>query len=416
MVDACHKQGIYVIVDIVVNHQADLLYYKDGRNDFNESGHELGWYKVDKNDKLLPIPAEFQDLRLFHNNGNIDRWDDMEATPSHSIQGDFNGLDDFKTELPEVRDAMAKIYKHLIAQTDIDGFRVDTVKHVEKPFWQTFCPAIHDYAKSIGKKNFFIYGESWMGEDERLGPYTGTKAGGKFLFDGMLNFPLWYTIERVFYKGERNSEITERVQKGKLYESDALNVNFIDNHDMPRFLHGRGEGGAARLKNVLAFLYTTRGLPCLFYGTEQGFDGDHAPGQPENNREDMFDNREWSANHPGDHFDQKHELYLWVQLLNKLRKDLEPLRRGDFVARASDRGGAGIYAFSRVSPKDEVLVVINTAKESKTARIPLDGSLGGGLGGSVLVDLTGTKEAVQAGNNGVDLTIPGYGARIFRRK
>ncbi len=413
MVDACHKQGIYVIVDIVVNHQADLAYYKDGQGGFVESGHELGWYKTDKNDKLLPIPSEFANLGLFHNHGNIDRWDDMEATPSHSILGDFNGMDDFKTELPEVREAMAKIYKFLIAQTDIDGFRVDTVKHVEKPFWQTFCPAIHDYAKSIGKKNFFIYGESWMGEDERLGPYTGTKAGGKFLFDGMLNFPLWYTIERVFYKGERNAEITERVvTKAKLYENDALNVNFIDNHDMPRFLHGRGGDGVARLKNVLAFLYTTRGLPCLFYGTEQGFDGDHAPGQPENNREDMFDNREWAANHPGDHFDQKHELYLWVQSLNKLRKDLEPLRRGEFVARASDRGGAGIYAFSRIGPKDEVLVVLNTSKETKTARVPLDG----GLGGCVLVDLTGTKEAVQAGNNGVELTIPGYGARIYRRK
>lgn len=411
MVDACHKHGIYVIVDIVVNHEADLIYYKDGSTAFNESGHDMGWYKVDKNDKVLPIPTEFQDLRLFHNYGNIDKWDDLDDPLSHAINGDFSQLDDFKTELPEVRDAMCKIYKFLIAQTDIDGFRVDTVKHVDKAFWQTWCPAIHDYARSIGKKNFFIYGEGWMGEDERVAPYTGTKAGGKFLFDGMLNFPMFYTLGRVFSEGQRNSEITERVvEKGKLYQDDALMVNFIDNHDMPRFLHGRGEDGRARLKNVLGFIYTTRGIPCLYYGTEQGFDGDHSG--EENNREDMWDNREWPANHPGDHFDQTHELYKWVQMLNKARKELEPLRRGDFVCRHSERGGSGLYAFTRATAKDEVLVIINTSGESKSGRIPLDA----GLGGCTLADVTGSKEMLAAGNTGVDVTLPGYGVRIFRRK
>jgi glycosidase len=407
MVDACHQKGIYVIVDIVVNHEADLIYYKDGSTEFRDAGHEMGWYKVDKNDKVLPIPEEFQDLRLFHNYGNIDRWDDLDANPSHAVMGDFMGMDDFKTETPEIREAMVKIYKYLIAQTDIDGFRVDTVKHVDKPFWQTFCPAIHQYAASIGKKNFFIYGESWMGEDERLAPYTGTKGGGKFLFDGMLHFPMYYSIKAVFEDNEAPTRIADRMRQAKLYENDALNVVFCDNHDMPRFLHGR-EDGIARLKAVLGFMFTTRGIPCVYYGTEQGFDGDTDP----RNREDMFDNPACEQNHPGDHFDQKHELYQWVKLLNKLRKDLEPLRRGELVVRTAERNGPGLFAFSRVTPKDEILVVVNTAKEAKSGRIPVDR----GLGGCVLADTTGSKELVEATSASVEVNVPGYGVRIYRRK
>src|SRR5207248_2477826 len=150
-----------------------------------------------KNDKCLPLPVEFQNLDWFHHHGDIDRWDDYDATPCHTLTGDFRQLDDFKTELPEVREAMSRIYKWWIGTTDIDGFRVDTVKHVEMGFWQVFCPAIHSYATSIGKKNFFMFGEAWICEDRKLAAYSGTKGGGKFLFDGMLGFPLWKAASEV---------------------------------------------------------------------------------------------------------------------------------------------------------------------------------------------------------------------------
>jgi glycosidase len=408
MVDACHKKGIYVILDIVVNHEADLIYFKDGSTEYKESGHEPGWYAKDKGDKCLPIPTEFQDLNLFHNNGDIDRWDDLDAHPSHAITGDFGGMDDFKTENPIIRDGMVKIYEYLIAQTDVDGFRIDTVKHVDKPFWQTFCPAIHQYAASIGKKSFFLYGEGWMGEDERVAYYTGTKGGGKFLFDGMLHFPMYYGIKAVFEDDAPPTAIADRMRNAKLYQDDGLNVIFLDNHDMDRFLHGKGEQGVQKLEGALGFLYGMRGIPCLYYGTEQGFDGEKDPGC----REDMFDNPAWSGNHPGDHFNDQHELYKWVRTLNKLRHDLEPLRRGDLVLRFAEKSGPGLLAFSRVTQRDEILVVVNSSRDQKSARIPLDA----GLQGALLVDLTGSKEVVEAAGAGVDVTVPGYGTRIYRRK
>jgi glycosidase len=395
LVEAAHKKGIRVIADIVCNHEADLIYYKDGTTEYRESGHEAGFYAKDKGERVLPIPVEFQDLSFFHNLGNIDRWDDLDAKPSHSQTGDFNGNDDFKTERPEVRAAMVKIYRRLIAETDVDGFRVDTVKHVERGFWETFCPAIRSYAAKIGKKKFFLYGEGWMGEDERVAPYTGTRGGKEFLFDGMLHFPLYYAIKDVFQDGKAPSRIAEELEKARLYEDDALNVTFFDNHDMPRFLHGHPED-LDRLECVLGFLYSVRGIPCLYYGTEQGFKG----GKDPENREDMFER-----------FDESHRLYKRVATLNRLRRELEPLRRGKLVLRYAEKEGPGLLAFSRVLGDDEVLVVLNTAADAKHGKIPVEGK----LAGAKLEDRLGA-EVVQAGANEVEVSLPRFGLGIYRRK
>lgn len=409
LVDAAHKKGIAVIIDIVVNHEADLVYFKDGRTDYDEAGHEPAFYKVGKNEKILPNPVELQDLRLFHAYGNIDRWDDYDGKPCHTETGDFREMDDFRTELPEVRDAMCKIYKFWIAETDVDGFRIDTVKHVDRGFWQQFCPQIHQYATSIGKKGFFLFGEYWHGEDSRVGAMTGTKGGRESLFDGMLHFPLWNNVKDVFQKDQPPSRLAERFRNAKCYQDDALNVTFLDNHDMPRFLHGLGDAGKARLKVALAFLYAARGIPCLYYGTEQGFDGDTDP----DDREDMFDNPAWSTNKKGDHFDASHELYRYVAQLNKVRRDLEPLRRGELVTRFADSSGPGLFVFSRVTAKDEVLVALNTAGEPKSQRVAIDRN----LAGATLVDLlSGGKEGIQVGAAGVEISLPAHGARIYARR
>ncbi|MBI2933180.1 MAG: hypothetical protein HYY16_16165 [Planctomycetes bacterium] len=401
-----HARGMYVILDVVVNHQADLIYPKDGTTGYREEGREQDWYHRGRKERVMPLPVEFQDLRLFHNHGDIDRWDDYGATPCHTETGDFRGLDDFKTELPEVRDAMVRIYRYLIAQTDVDGFRVDTAKHVNSEFWQAWCPAIHEYAASIGKRQFFLFGEFWHGDDARVGACTGTRGGGKFLFDGMLHFPMWNTFKEVFREGMEPEAITRRMQFAKEYHDDLLNVLFFDNHDMPRFLNGMGTDGWARLKAALGFLYTARGIPCLYYGTEQGFSGGEDPW----NREDMC-----GAN--GDHFNPRHELYEWVAKLNKLRREAEPLRRGEFVARWGESAGPGVYAFSRVTPTEEILVAFNTSGETRTAtNVPLERKLS--PPGAILVDALGSKEAVQvdAGRAQVDLTLPAYGVRVYRRR
>src|SRR5208282_3658098 len=94
--------------------------------------------------------------------------------------GELSGLDDFRTESDYVRARMAEIYQYWIRVADFDGFRVDTVKHVEMGFWQGWCPAIHAFATADGKPDFFMFGEVYDGSEAKCGSYTGTKAGGPF--------------------------------------------------------------------------------------------------------------------------------------------------------------------------------------------------------------------------------------------
>lgn len=409
-VDAAHRRGMYVILDIICNHQGDLIYSESGDYSFTAAGRAEQFSFLGKKEKVLPVPHEFRNLDLFHHHGNVEKWED----PVQAVVGSFAGLDDFRTELPEIRKAMQKIYKYWIAQTDVDGFRVDTVKHVDEEFWTSFCPEIHRYAASIGKKSFFICGEYWSGEDPKVARCTGTKAGGPYLFDGMAHFPMYYTIQDVFAKDQPTARITERMRGGDLYHDDSLNVLFLDNHDVSRFLHNLGDG-PARLKLALAFLHTARGIPCLYYGTEQGFSGRGDP----LNREDMFDNPEWDGDNgpaEGDNFKPDHDLYRWIAKLGEIRRKVEPLRRGAFVPRWESADGPGIYAFSRATEQEEVLIVLNTAGAPRSAKVPLDRKFH--PPGSVLVDLLSEKEAVQVapGRAEVEVAMPARGARIFRRR
>jgi len=393
-VSAAHARGLYVILDVVVNHMGDLIYPTDGDSKYKVEGHPQEFYYTGKGSKVLPLPVEFRNPRWFHNYGNIDEWDDPDATPSHTQTGSFADLDDLRTEDPEVRRALIRVYQYWIAEADVDGFRVDTVKHVDRAFWQEFCPKIHAYAASIGKKNFFLFGEYYRGIDQEVAVMTGTRGGGKFLFDGMLHFPMFQTISEVFRKGAAPSQITDRMKNASLYHDDALNVLFFDNHDVPRFLH---DASPEALKGALGFLFTARGIPCVYYGTEQGFRGG---GDPQN-REDLFD-----------HFKSDHDLYRWIARLARLRKGSEALRRGESVSRED----GGLFLFSRMTEKEEVLVAFNPSGTPRGAkRVRLDRHRS--PAGCVLVDLVEGKEALGVNQKGeVELTLPAHTFRVYRRR
>ena len=82
------------------------------------------------------VPGWLNYLTSYHNQG------DSTFSGEDSRNGDFFGLDDLNTEKPEVVAGMIDIYKNLISEWRPDGFRVDTVKHVNPQFWQAFAPAV----------------------------------------------------------------------------------------------------------------------------------------------------------------------------------------------------------------------------------------------------------------------------------
>jgi alpha-amylase len=410
LIQTAHAKGLLVIDDIIVNHGGDLVYSTDsGYSNFKypPAGYNLRF----RSSKRFAAPFNTNSINpsltnLFHNNGNIqDFGDDTQVT-----LGELSGLDDFRTETDYVRTNMAAIYQFWIGQAGFDGFRIDTVKHVEMGFWQYWCPSIHNYAASNGSPNFFMFGEIYDGSESKCGSYTGTKAGGAFALDSVVDYPLFFTVNSVFASASGNTKQIEDHYSALAanYDPTARNrlVTFLDNHDQPRFMSLSG-ATTDRLKVALVFLHAARGIPSLYYGTEQGFNGANDP----YDREDMFDGQFEQGPSLGDNFNMTHPLFQWVAMLNNFRRLYPALRTGIHSNLWNSPGGPGLFAWSRQLGTQEVFVTFNTASSSQVlaARPTLYPE------GTVLVNLLDTNETVtvMAGPLTPFITVPGSSAKMF---
>jgi glycosidase len=421
LVQVAHARGLLVIDDIVVNHAGDLVRGSGpGYPHFNyPTGYTLAYRN---SSKTYPAPFNLSTANpsltnLFHNYGNIRNFNDS----TQAVLGWLSGLNDFRTETPYVRSNMAAIYEYWINQIGFDGYRVDTALEVDQGCWQYFCPAIHSCAATNGNPNFFMFGEAFSSSETKVGSYTGTEGGGPFKFDSVLDYPLYFAVNSVF---ARASGATSLIQNH--YNAVAANydpaaqmqlVTFLDNHDNPRFLStSEANNNTNRLEVALAFLYTTRGIPCLYYGTEQGFDGTTDP----NDREDMFAGEFKDGpggtvsqlSSPGaDNFNMTHPLFQWVAQLNNFRRLYPALTLGSYVNQANNSSGPGLFAYSRVLNTQEVFVIFNTASSSQT----LPASTLTYPAGTLLVNLLNTNETytLTAGSQTPAIIVPGTTAKIF---
>jgi glycosidase len=366
LVRAAHARGILVIDNIVVNHGGNLVDSGDpGYPNFKypPDGYHLRFRDPDKQ---YPPPFNLSPenpslTNLFHNNGEIQDYDDT----TQLELGELSGLDDFRTETPYVRTQMIKIYEYWIKEAGFDAFRIDTVKHVEMGFWQQWCPAIHAFAAANGKPDFFMFGEVPHPSDAKVGSYTGTMGGGPYKLDSVLDYTLYFKINPVF--AEATGSVRHLAEHDHAvdanYDPTSRNqlVTFLDNHDQPRFLSVPG-ATTNRLEVALVFLYTSRGIPCLYYGTEQAFNGAKDPWD----REDMFAGQfEWGPS-LGDNFNMTHPLYKFVAMLNNFRRLYPALQMGVQSNLWSNPHGPGLFAYTRRLGTQEVFVVFNTAQTNQT--------------------------------------------------
>ena len=366
LIRAAHARGLLVIDDIVVNHGGGLIYSTDpGYPNFKypPDGYTMRYRNPAE---TFPPPFDLNAANpsltnLFHNNGYVQNFNDE----TQLVLGSFAGLADFRTESPYVRRQMIKIYEYWIKAAGFDAYRIDTVKHVEMGFWQQWCPAIRAFAASHGKTNFFMFGEVEDTDDRRCGSYTGTMGGGPFKLDAVLDYTLYFDINSIFASATGNTrqliEHYDAVDADYDPASRYQLVTFLDNHDQRRFLNVRG-ATPDRLKVALVFLYTTRGIPCLYYGTEQGFNGGKDPWD----REDMFAGKfEWGPS-LGDNFNMTHPLYRFVATLNNFRRLYPELQTGAQSNVWSNADGPGLFAYTRRLGDQQALVVFNTAETNQT--------------------------------------------------
>ncbi|WP_251050043.1 pullulanase-type alpha-1,6-glucosidase [Streptomyces sp. ISL-86] len=409
LIDKAHKKGMKVFFDVITNHTADVVDYKEKSYEYLSKGafpyltkdgvpfddadyanSADGKRKFPKTDaesfprtpfvpdakKNLKAPAWLNDPALYHNRG------DSTFAGESSGQGDFFGLDDLWTERPEVVGGMEKIYEKWVRDFDIDGFRIDTVKHVNTEFWTQWATALDRYAAQRGRKDFFMFGEVYSADTAVTSPYV---TRGRL--DATLDFPFQDAVRAYASQGAAAGRLASVLGDDYRYTTDKANayeqVTFLGNHDMGRFgtflkqdRPGAGEQELLdryRLANELMFF--SRGNPVIYSGDEQGFTG---AGGDKDARQPLFasqvadylddDQLGTVRTHASDAYDPGHPLYKQISALSKLTKDHPALRDGIQSERFSD---GSVYAFARTDSKTrtEYLVAANNAAESRTVEI-----------------------------------------------
>ena len=411
MIAAAHQRDIAVIVDVVPNHAGRVFDYDldgDGVGDPNPATSPL--YRTTPYQPVIFSFAPhlftnaFTETTIeltaehFHRRGIGDL-----AIPEERRHGDFpEGLRDLDTEDPIIEAALIETWVHWASLLDLDGFRIDAVPHVDRAFWPRFCTALRRRLAAEGKSNFYLVGEVFETNVERLLPWLEEGS-----IDATFDFPLKFeVIDSVILaglppSGARAALETNRTRFRSTPQPDGIGLDpwqarvaFGDSHDVTRLRAALDDPFA--VDQALTLLFTVDAIPLVYYGTEQ----DLAGGGGHLGREPL-----WDAG-----YDESAPTYQLIRLLASLRRDSVALRRGRLVVRfLSEVGGAaldtevpdaGLIVFERIEGDAQALVALNT-HPSHTSEVTVETAL---IPGTVIDRLSGAPFVVQDGM--VTLSVP----------
>jgi glycosidase len=423
LAQAVHARGMKLYLDIVTNHTADVIRYREcpkndcayrSRADFpytrrggiggepinagflgdaaaNQTSENFAKLTrpdyaytpfVPAGQEHLKIPDWLNDPIYYHNRGN------STFHGESSTMGDFFGLDDLFTENPRVVQGFIDIFGAWIDRYDIDGFRIDTEQHVNPEFWQRFVPAMQARAAAKGIPHFHIFGEVFTEDFNPAQLARHTRVDG---LPAVLDFGFALAVRATVAGSTGTDRLAELFADDVLYEGGARAARqlptFISNHDMGRFGYFVRQAWPLATEDELlrrvtlgyAMLMTLRGVPVIYYGDEQGIAGS---GGDQDARQDMFASR--TATYNAEHligtsatmaqskFGSQHPLYQSIAALAALRSANAALREGEQVVRAYGRT-PGIFAVSRLDPNNsEVVVAFNTSAQAIDVLIEVD--------------------------------------------
>ncbi|MGP3633891.1 pullulanase-type alpha-1,6-glucosidase [Streptomyces sp. 24-1644] len=436
LIDKAHGKGMKVFFDVITNHTADTVDYAEKEYGYKPKGafpyldedgrpfdDTAGMAEVDEDafpytpkSTGTKVPAWLNDPTMYHNRG------DSTYAGESTEYGDFSGLDDLWTERPEVVSGMAKIYQKWVRDFDIDGFRIDTVKHVDLDFWTQWANALDAYAAERGRDDFFMFGEVYSADTAITSPYV---TRGRL--DSTLDFPFQEAARQYASQGAPASKLAAVYGDDYRYTTDKANayeqVTFLGNHDMGRigtFLKQDNPDAddaelvsRARLANELMFL--GRGNPVIYYGDEQGFTG---AGGDKDARQTLFasktadylddDQLGTDRTHASDAYDTQHPVYRSIAALSKLTKEHPALRDGTQTERYTE---GSVHAFSRTDAKRpyEYVVATNNSAEARTVELATESA---GMNFRTLYGGSGTVRS--GGDRRISVTVPALGSIVLR--
>jgi glycosidase len=394
LVDAAHQQDLLVIFDIVLNHTGNAFAYQcdpadqfcinnqGAQSSFHASPQPVQWrdqtgaarpdfpdIATIPNPSLDAVvwPSELQQNKFFRRQGTPDGKGD-------DTIGDFSVLKQLVTADPDAQRFLIRAYHYVIARFDIDGFRIDTIRYLKGDLPRLFGNSMREFALSIGKKNFFTFGEVFDSNAEQdIARFIGRNTSDQSDLvgvDAALDYPLFNSLKPVVKGFAAPTAVVGMYQNRKNVEANVLSshgdatryfVTFLDNHDVKERIRYVDPANPTKFDDQvtlgLACLYSLPGIPCLYYGTEQGL---HGAGSDAAVREAL-----WG----GPSFDQQSSFYQHIQQIATVRAQQSALRYGRFYFRPLSGDGVtfgvsgfpqGVVAFSRILNDQEVVVAANT--------------------------------------------------------
>ncbi|HEV8039921.1 MAG TPA: alpha-amylase family glycosyl hydrolase [Bryobacteraceae bacterium] len=381
LVDAAHRSGIKIILDMVANH----------------TGPYHPWVEDS------PTPTWFHGTLAKHLNETWQTWTlmDPHSTPfltASTLDGWFiDILPDLNQDDPEVARYIIQNTLWWVAATGLDGIRQDTLPYVPRKFWR-------DWSTAIKKEypNFRVVGEMFDGDPGLVSFFQG----GEKRFDGvdsgidaLFDFPSFYPIRRAFAEGKSIRELATMLGHDYLYPNPNNLVTFLGLHDVARFMN---EPGATVDGLNLAFTYllTSRGIPMVYYGDEIGMPGGNDP----DNRRDFPGGWKEDARNAfaaqGRTPDQQ-RVFEHVRKLAQLRQQYPDLRHG-----ALKQLGAtdDVYLFTR----GELIIMFNNGVKPASVIAP--------AASGTWRDLLDVVGNTPARDDVLTVTLPARSAAIMARR
>lgn len=355
LVSECHKNGIRVILDGVFNHCGSGFFaFQDVLKNGRASRYADWFYRLE-----FPVrrglPASYETFAY------------------------VSEMPKLNTGNKEVAEYLCNVGTYWIRKADIDGWRLDVANEIDHGFWRRFREAV----KSV-KPDALLIGEIW----EDASPWL---QGDQL--DSTMNYRFAGLCRDFFAARSLSADQFDRRLHAMVlrYRTPMAyaQMNLLDSHDVPRFLSRCG-GDVGRLELALFFLMTFVGVPSVFYGDEAGLQG--------------RSEEEYRRPMPWGDWPEQGALFRFLKGMIALRRRHEALVRGGFRTVAAE--GTGLYAFSRSTEREGLLVVLNNSGAERTLAVPfpVSGPIGGTSGGA---------EAGRRFEAGEALAVGAMGGEVF---
>ena len=359
---ALHNNDMYLIQDVVVNHTGNFFSYQGGYDQDDPTKHIVFNQHSQPSSRPTKFPFNQNDVtNPEHRAANVFNWTpNIQDFSIHKQETTYQtaDLDDLNTQNPVVRKALKDAFGFWIKEAGVDAVRIDTAKYVEKEFYEDFLHAedgLEAIAERTGREHFLSFGEIFQTSDplsdngeRKISQYVSDDSVQRM--SSAIGFPLYKDISRVFAGSAPTSYLSYRLMaQMRSFKNPYLISNFIDNHDVERFL---ASGNINGFKQAYALMMTVPGIPTIYQGDEQAF---------LNSRRAMFAGGYLSAR---DQFNQQSDMYLFIQKLASLRQAHKVFSRGSIEILKDNSTGAGVLAYKRQYAGQVAYILFNTAKQS----------------------------------------------------